>query len=150
MIPNMKQAMNPSGELSYFGTALMAFLRESHPQLSDDKELISIRSEAAAGTYERAIRAGDTVFEALELANAVLYDGLRFSRYDTIFEVVSEWFPEVQPKQRTAFCLKMLPVCQAVFDKYNPGDDYESNPSYQNLLTELAGIIQLNIDKNGI
>lgn len=146
----MKQAMNPSGELSYFGTALLAFLRESHPQLSNDKELILSWSESAAETYERAIREGNNVMEALALANAVLYDGLRFSRYDTIFEVVSEWFPEIQPKQRTAFCLKMLPVCGPIFDKYNPGDDYESNPSYQNLLTELAGTIQLNIDKHGI
>lgn len=139
-----------TGELSYFGTALLAFLRESHPQLSNDKDLIHSRSESAAETYQRAIHEGNNVMESLALANAVLYNGLRFSRYDTIFDVVSEWFPEVLPKERTAFCLKMLPVCRAVFDKYNPGDDYESNPSYQNLLTELAGTIQLNIDKYGI
>lgn len=146
----MKQERN-AGELSYFGTALLAFLRESHPQLSHDKELIRTRSEAAAETYERAVREGNTVAQAMELSNAVLYDGLRFSRYDTIFEVVSEWFPEVLPKQRTAFCLKMLPVCGAVFDKYRPGDDnYESNPAYQNLLSELAGTIQLNIDEHGL
>lgn len=146
----MKREVNQAGELSYFGTALLAFLRESHPKLSSDKALIRTRSEAAADTYQRAVREGNNVMEALALANAVLYNELRFSRYDTIFEVVSEWFPEVLPKQRTAFCLKMLPVCIAVFDKYNPGDDYESNPSYQNLQDELTGTIQSYIDDHGI
>lgn len=146
----MKREKNQPEELSYFTTALQAFLRESHPQLSNDKELIHTRSESAAETYERAVREGNHVAEALELANAVLYNGLRFSRYDTIFEVVSEWFPEVLPKQRTGFCMKMLPVCGAIFDKYKPEDDFESHPSYQNLLTELAGTIQLNIEQHGI
>ena len=146
----MKKENSRFEELSYFTTALQAFLRESHPHLVNDRTLIRTRSESAAETYERAVRDGHNVTEALELANAVLYDGMRFSRYDTLFEVVSEWFPEVEPKRRPEFCMKMLPVCRTVFDRYAPGDDYESDPAYRKLLTEMTGIIQLNIDEYGI
>ncbi len=146
----MKGKEKQAGELSYFATALSAYLRESHPQICNDREFIKTRSDSAAETYERAIRDGNNVAEALELANAVLYQDLRFSRYDTIFEVVSEWFPEVKPRERTAFCLKMLPVCREVFEMYRLTDDFESKPAYTNLLVELTGIIQQNIEDHGI
>lgn len=109
-----------------------------------------MRSDSASETYERAIRDGTQVFGALELANAVLFQDLRFSRYDTIFEVVSEWFPEVQPKQRTEFCLKMLPLCREVFEMYNLTDDFESKPAYQNLLADVTGVIQQQIENYGV
>lgn len=143
------QAKHPE-ELSQFAAALQTYLRESHPQLLGDRDFILSRGDAAADTFERARRNGAEVYEALELANAVLYQDLRFSRYDAIFEVVSEWFPEVAPVERPGFCLRMLPICKSVFDKYAPGDDFESHPAYQTLLTELAGMIQENIDRYGV
>ena len=84
-------------ELPYFAATLTAYLRESHPELLSDKHFIAERSDHAAQTYERAVRNGNSVYEALELSNAVLYQDLRFSKYDAIFEVVSEWFPEIRP-----------------------------------------------------
>ena len=77
-------------ELPYFAATLTAYLRESHPELLPDKHFIAERSDHAAQTYERAVRNGNSVYEALELSNAVLYQDLRFSKYDAIFEVVSE------------------------------------------------------------
>ena len=118
-------------ELPYFAATLTAYLRESHPELLPDKHFIAERSDHAAQTYERAVRNGNSVYEALELSNAVLYQDLRFSKYDAIFEVVSEWFPEVAARQRTAFCLKLLPVCEEAFEMYDLTDDFESSPSYK-------------------
>ena len=129
---------------------LTAYLRESHPELLSDKHFIAERSDHAAQTYERAVRNGNSVYEALELSNAVLYQDLRFSKYDAIFEVVSEWFPEVAARQRTAFCLKLLPVCEEAFEMYDLTDDFESSPSYKNLLLELTGLIQTHIELHGI
>ena len=65
-------------------------------------------------------------------------------------EVVSEWFPEVAARQRTAFCLKLLPVCEEAFEMYDLTDDFESSPSYKNLLLELTGLIQTHIELHGI
>lgn len=65
-------------ELPYFAATLTAYLRESHPELLSDKHFIAERSDHAAQTYERAVRNGNSVYEALELSNAVLYQDLRF------------------------------------------------------------------------
>ena len=91
-----------------------------------------------------------TATASTRLSNAVLYQDLRFSKYDAIFEVVSEWFPEVAARQRTAFCLKLLPVCEEAFEMYDLTDDFESSPSYKNLLLELTGLIQTHIELHGI
>ena len=119
-----------TGELSYFETTLLLYLKESYPHIVDDKTLV------------RA--------QALQLAEAVLYQDLRFSKFDTIFEVVSEWFPEVRPERRTDFCLKVLSPAETVFSKYPIDDRFESSPSYHTLTVELTGFIQFYIEQYGI
>ena len=51
-------------ELPYFAATLTAYLRESHPELLSDKHFIAERSDHAAQTYERAVRNGNSVYEA--------------------------------------------------------------------------------------
>ena len=102
-----------NGELSCFKSALLFYLRESHPHMTDDKNL-------------------------------------RFSRFDTVFEVVSEWFPEVWPERRTDFCLKVLSPAEAVFGKYSIDDRFESSPACHTLTVELTGFIQSYIEQYGV
>lgn len=135
-----------TGELSYFETTLLLYLKESHPHIAGDKELVRTQADEAAGSYERAIRDGLSVMQALQLVEAVLYQDLRFSSFDTVFEVVSEWFPE----RRTGFCLKVLSPAEAVFNKYPIDDRFESSPSYHTLTIELTGFIQYYIEQYGI
>ena len=139
-----------TGELSYFETTLLLYLKESYPHIADDKTLVRARADEAAGSYERAIRDGLSVTQALQVAEAVLYQDLRFSKFDTIFEVVSEWFPEVRPERRTGFCLKVLSPAETVFNKYPIDDQFESSPSYHTLTVELTGFIQFYIEQYGI
>ena len=138
------------GELSCFKSALLFYLRESHPHMADDKAFIRERADSAAEAYEHAIRDGLSVRQALEQADAVLYQDLRFSRFDTVFEVVSECFPEVRPEKWTGFCLKVLPPAETVFSKYPIDDRFESSPSYHTLTIELTGFIQSYIEQYGI
>ena len=139
-----------NGELSCFKSALLFYLRESHPHMADDKGFIRERADSAAEAYEHAIREGLSVAQALELADTVLYQDLRFSRFDTVFEAVSEWFPEILPEERRDFCLKVLPPAEAVFGKYPIDDRFESSPSYHTLTVELTGFIQSYIERYGI
>ena len=139
-----------NGELSCFKSALLFYLRESHPHMTDDKAFIRERADSSAEAYEHAIRDGLSVRQALELADAVLYQNLRFSRFDTVFEAVSEWFPEILPEERRDFCLKVLPPAEAVFGKYPIDDRFESSPSYHTLTVELTGFIQSYIERYGI
>ena len=139
-----------NGELSCFKSALLFYLRESHPHMADDKAFIRERADSAAKAYEHAIRDGLSVRQALEQADAVLYQDLRFSRFDTVFEVVSEWFPEVRPEKRAGFCLKVLSPAETVFSKYPIDDRFESSPSYHTFTVELTGFIQFYIEQYGI
>lgn len=146
----MNKKRNDRRELSYFVAALFLFLKDSHPVLASDKNLIAVRADSAADTYERMVRCGLPVAQALELANAVLYQDLRFSRFDTVFEVVSEWFPEVEPRRRTSFCLEVLQPAEAVFGKYPIDDDFGTSPLYRTLTIELTGFIQFYIEQHGL
>lgn len=83
-------------------------------------------------------------------SDAVLYRDLQFSKFDTLFEVVSEWFPEVPPEKRKGLCLGLLPSAEAVFNKYPIDDRFEASPSYRILTIELTGFIQSNIEQYGI
>ena len=139
-----------NGELSCFKSALLFYLRESHPHMAGDKAFIRERADSAAEAYEHAIREGLSVAQALELADTVLYQDLRFSRFDTVFEAVSEWFPEILPEERRDFCLKVLPPAEAVFGKYPIDDRFESSPSYHTLTVELTGFIQSYIEQYGV
>ena len=139
-----------TGELSYFEMTLLLYLKESHPHIAGDKALVRARADEAAGSYERAIHDGLSVTQALQLAESVLYQDLRFSRFDTVFEVVSEWFPEVRPERRTDFCLKVLPPAEAVFGKYSIDDRFESSPACHTLTVELTGFIQSYIEQYGV
>ena len=139
-----------TGELSYFETTLLLYLKESYPHIADDKTLVRARADEAAGSYERAIRDGLSITQALQLAEAILYQDLRFSKFDTIFEVVSEWFPEVRPERRTDFCLKVLSPAKAVFGKYSIDDRFESSPACHTLTVELTGFIQSYIEQYGV
>lgn len=146
----MNKNRNDIGELSYFAAALFIFLKESHPTLAEDKNMIAVRADSASDTYERMVRSGLPITQALELANAVLYQDLRFSKFDTVFEVVSEWFPEIAPRQRTSFCLNILPLSEVVFAKYPINDYFETSPLYRTLTTELIGFIQIYIEQHGL
>ena len=118
--------------------------------MADDKAFIRERADSAAEAYEHAIRDGLSVRQALEQADAVLYQDLRFSRFDTVFEAVSEWFPEILPEERRDFCLKVLPPAEAVFGKYPIDDRFESSPACHTLTVELTGFIQSYIEQYGV
>jgi hypothetical protein len=75
--------INNIPDISYFRLSLMAFLRESHPERLKDNRFIRSCTDAAIESYEQIIRNGGTPEEALEQANAVLFDGLHFSRHNT-------------------------------------------------------------------
>ena len=47
-----------TGELSYFETTLLLYLKESHPHIAGDKALVRARADETEGSYERAIHDG--------------------------------------------------------------------------------------------
>ncbi|MCS2440756.1 DUF1896 family protein [Bacteroides uniformis] len=46
--------------------------------------------------------------------------------------------------------LQLLPVCEEVFAKYPLSDDFQFEPAFDNLYTEITGTILIWLDENGI
>ena len=84
------------------------------------------------------------------MASEVLYQGLHFSKYDTLVSILEQEFSEELPEplpRRLAPILLGNKAIQAVFSKYDLRDDFDGSHEYEQLYTELGTIILL-IEEN--
>jgi len=110
---------NQAPDISYFRLSLMAFLAESHPERLKDNRFILSCTDAAIASYEQAILNGDTPEEAIEQANTVLFDGLHFSKHDTLVNILwNEFADEVPEYEAKEMAIRLLPECESVFSGY--------------------------------
>lgn len=138
-------------ELSYFELRLQELLNTSFPEKSNDQKFISQRSDLAGAAYEDAFRSGIPIDECNLIANQVLFEGLHFSKFDSIFQVVCNEFDTLMADEELRpFALKMLPVCERVFTHYELADDFAYSYEFDKLYTELTGAIALWIGENGL
>ncbi len=135
-------------ELSYYGLLLLSYRKESHPQLATDTDFIRLRSEAAAKSYADAIANGYSHQSAEEIASSILYEGLLFSRYDTIRNVLINEFTIVPAERIDSLALELLTPCEEVFAEYPISDTFASSPEYTTLYTELVGFIDMWREEN--
>lgn len=134
-------------EMSYFRLNLLSFLRDTHPDKSNDLSFIAGRGDMASEAYSEAIKSGLDHIQAAEIANETLFKGLHFSPYNIIVEILwNEFFDEVPPGEAQEKARELMPECQAVFAKYNLNDDYAETTEYQSLYTELVGTILMLLE----
>ena len=140
-------------ELSYFRLKLEAYLGEHYPERVNENTFVTTRADEALTTYCDAIAQGFSYPEAEVMSSEVLYQGLHFSKYDTLVSVLENEFekelPSPLPERLTPMLLKNKAV-QSVFDKYELTDDFGASPEYEKLYTELTGTIVLLIEVNGL
>lgn len=149
----MKQNKNIApAELSYYGLYLLDYLRKYHPDKVIDTEFITGREEAAAETFEKARLEGSSTEAAQEEAMRVLLEGLHFSPYALLLEVVeNEFSEEVQEQEREAFCREIFPHLKNLFAGYPTTDDtFALSPEHDLLYTELTGTVMLYLESYGI
>ena len=138
-------------DLSYFRLRLQELLHTSFPEKAYDNKFIEQRSSWAANAYEGDFRSGNSIDQCDEIANYILFEGLHFSRFDTVFQVVCNEFDTIMADEELRpFALKMLPVCGPVFEEYVLTDDFAYNAAYDLLYTELTGTIAIWIEVNGL
>lgn len=142
---------NKPAELSYYGLYLLSYLKENHPDKVHDADFVEERADRAADVFEQARLEGYTPEGAHELAMAALLEGLHFSKYDTLVEVLwNECSDEIPPSEAPAVALKLLPYMEGVFARYPLLDDFAYSPEYEQLCTELTGAVLICIEENGI
>ena len=140
-------------EFSYYRLRLESYLKDYHPELLADEAFIRARSDAAAQAYEDAFRQGYPVLEAGYIATEVLFVGLHFSPYYMLEQVIENEFANVVPPERAAdFALRLLQSnsIRETIEKYEPGDDFDGSPEYDQLYTELTGVIVELLEADGV
>ena len=95
-------------ELSYFRLKLRSYMSEHHPERLQDTEFITARADMALTVYCDAVAQG--FMEAESMAGEVLYQGLHFSKYDTLVSVLENEFekelPMPLPKDSHPYCCR--------------------------------------------
>ena len=140
-------------EFSYYRLRLETYLKDYHPERLADEAFIRARSDAAAQAYEDAFRQGYPVLEAGHIATEVLFAGLHFSPYYTLEQIIENEFANVVPPERAAdFALRLLQSnsIRETIEKYEPGDDFDGSPEYDQLYTELTGVIVELLEADGV
>ena len=97
-------------ELSYFRLKLENYLGEHFPEMLGDKAFITARADEALTTYCDAVAQGFSHPEAETMTSEVLYQGLHFSKYDTLVFVLENEFekelPDPLPERLSPILLK--------------------------------------------
>jgi hypothetical protein len=141
--------------LSYFQMKLRTFVESAHPDLiesfKDSQEydtFIEQRANEALSQFESLTKEGVHQDSALESALATLKEGLLFSKFDCIDNIVHEYYPEIIDKlnkesEYKDFIISLIQHCEDIFINYNTSDDF----AYTNFLeTEIIGKIATLID----
>ena len=149
---NNKKKNKGQTDFSYYGLYLLDYLRKNKFEQATDEAFIRERADRAAEVYERARLDGTSTAGAQELAMNTLIEGLRYSKYAILREVVENEFAEEVPEaEREAFTQKLLPLVGNVFSIYDLSDDnFALSPDYDLLYTELTGAVVLYIEEYGV
>ncbi|EFI47712.1 DUF1896 domain-containing protein [Segatella oris] len=145
----MKQ--NNKQELSYFRLKLKSYMSEYHPERLQDTEFITARADMALTAYCDAVAQGFTHPEAESMASEVLFQGLHFSKYDTLVSVLENEFERELPApllEKLVSILLLNKAVQATFDKFGLTDTFASDEQYDRLYTELTDTIVLLMESN--
>ena len=145
---NNKKKNEGQTDFSYYGLYLLDYLRTNRFEQATDEAFIRKRADRAAETYERARLDGSTSAGAQELAMNTLLEGLHYSKYAILREVVENEFADDVPEaKRESFTRKLLPLVGNVFSIYDLSDDnFALSPDYDLLYTELTGAAVLYIE----
>ena len=144
---------NSKKELSYFRLKLESYMSEHHPERMSDMEFITARADMALTAYCDAVAQGFSHLEAESIASEILYQGLHFSKYDTLVSVLENEFerelPAPLPEKLVPILLSNKAI-QATFDKFGLTDIFAASGQYDRLYTELTGTIVLLIESNNL
>ena len=144
---------NNKQELSYFQLKVRSYTSEHHPERLQDTESITARADMALTAYCDAVAQGFSHLEAESIASEVLYQGLHFSKYDTLVSVLEDEFerelPAPLPEKLVPILLSNKAV-QTTFDKFGLTDTFAASGQYDRLYTELTGTIVLLIESNNL
>lgn len=138
-------------DLSYFKLRLKEHFIISFPERADDDKFIDRRAALAANAYDGAFTSGNRVEECNEIADFILFEGLHFSKFDTVFSVICNEFDTIMADEDLRpFALSVMSICEETFTNHEFTNDFSYTQDFDLLYTELTGVIALWIEENGL
>lgn len=135
-------------DTDYYRRRLEIFLRERHPRLVHARRLIDSRSRAAASRYRESIASGEDALRAATRADALLYEGLIFSKFDTLSCLLATDYPLVPVDKRRSLALELEERFAGLFGRYNLDDGIYGREEYRHMLTELSSALRLCLEEH--
>lgn len=139
-----------SPDEKWFRERLRHFLEVRHPPRQFHRAMIGRRSRLAFESYTESIQQGAGVEQAIRAADNVLFRGLLFSKYDTVYLILATDFPAIPESQRQAVALKLTRICSPIFAVYDLCDDFTERSEFRQLKEELRIGVRHWIDENGV
>lgn len=125
-------------DLEYFRKNLQELLDTNFPEKAYNEKFISRRSKWALTAYEGALQGKNNEEEAEKIANSILFEDLYFSKFNTIYQVVTYEFDTFfVDEELRSFSFKMLNFCEDQFMKYDLTDDFAYSTDYDHLYKDL-------------
>lgn len=137
-----------AADTDYYRRRLEAFLQERHPRLVRAGRLIDTRSRAAASLYRESVASGEDALRAATRADALLYEGLIFSKFDTLSCLLATDYPLVPPEKRRSLAMELEERFADLFDRYNLDDGIYGREEYRHLLAELSAALRLCLEQH--
>lgn len=139
-----------ANKLLFWELSLTDYISEYHPERIQDTEFISVRAEEAGKEFERNSKEGKTVRQAKEAAEKVLYEGLKFSKFKLLEEIVENEMPEIRQEEKYTFIMQMMRVIEPIIQKYEPKDDFIGSEKEKEMYNMCVGRIYNYLEKNGL
>lgn len=135
--------------LAYFRSNLQELLDSDFPEKAFDSGFIAKRSSWALNAYRGALQGNNSDEEAEKIANSILFEGLYFSKFNTILEVVTyEFDTYFMDNELRSFALRMLKDCEEIFNKYDLTDDFAYSNCYDYLYRDIKEYVANRIKIN--
>lgn len=133
------QNYTPKISLSFYELSLMKYLLTYHPDLADDIKFIKARADRAIEEEINALKSGCSYVGAEELSRKVLYDGLEFSFFETIQNLLEPLCPADELRNQA---LELLPILRPFLEKYEINDSFGGSAEYDELCVTLKNEIK--------
>lgn len=141
--------------LNAFTLQLTQYLIENHPDKIADTGFIQERGQRAVETFAACSRQGMNVEESLSEAHQVLYQGLHFSPYRMVYDLVESNYGYLpfNSEARHNFCMKMMQLAAPVFAEHitrGREDEFEGSPAFLRARIQVKNIINQYLKENGL
>ena len=141
---------NPTCDFYYYRKRLTSFIEERHPRVAHAQQLIDTRSQRAAAAYADTLASGGNIFSAMARADSILYEGLIFSRFDTLCCILTTEYAEIPNNRLRILAQELEEHCKEVFEHYNLDDGLINRSEYNHLICELITSVRLYFKQNPI